>query len=290
MAPVGSISESMFKERSHTVIGISVGLLFLGMAFGAFLGPSMFTGIGLEGTLWSTVILSFIALLWIAFGIKGYPVNYKGKSLHGSFKWGMLKNWYVGLSIASMSVMFGGIASTVLILHKIAVSQALAYGGFFGGLAFLGSALGAIILPPLFEQYKQFRLGLVTTAVLMFVFVAAVAIGLAYTTNILLIATGFFFFGFFGNAYWSMALTSTTNYVSDPAQAGFATSMYSVFTNLGVAFIPVFLGAEFGSLSTIAEGVGIVLAIEFVSMLLAPTLLAERSKEVAKATSKKRSR
>ncbi len=291
MAPVGSVSESMFKERSHTVIGISVGLLFLGMAFGAFLGPDLFSAIGLSGTLWSTVALSLIALIWIAFGIKGYPVNYKGKSLHGSFKWGMLKNWYVGLSIASMSVMFGGIASTVLILHNVPELQALSYGGLLGGLAFLGSALGAIILPPIFEQYRQFRLGLVTTGVLMFVFVAAMALGLAYTTDILLIALGFFFFGFFGNAYWSMAMTSTTNYVSDPAQAGFATSMYSVFTNLGVAFIPVLLGTAFGSLATIAEGVTIVLIIELVSMLLAPTLLAERHEAAArKAARSRRSR
>ncbi|MGC8547636.1 MAG: MFS transporter [Candidatus Micrarchaeia archaeon] len=291
MAPVGSVSESMFKERSHTVIGISVGLLFLGMAFGAFLGPGLFSAIGLSGTLWSTVALSLIALVWIAFGIKGYPVNYKGKSLHGSFKWGMLKNWYVGLSIASMSVMFGGIASTVLILHNVPELQALSYGGLLGGLAFLGSALGAIILPPIFEQYRQFRLGLVTTGVLMFAFVAAMALGLAYTTDILLIALGFFFFGFFGNAYWSMAMTSTTNYVSDPAQAGFATSMYSVFTNLGVAFIPVLLGTAFGSLATIAEGVTIVLIIELISMLLAPTLLAERREAAArKATRSRRSR
>jgi len=287
MAPVGSISESMFKERSHTVIGISVGLLFLGMAFGAFFGPDLFNAVSLPGALWTTVVLAFIALIWIAFGIRGYPVNYKGKSLHGSFKIGMIKNWYVGLSIASMSVMFGGIASTVLILHSMPVGHALAYGGLLGGLAFLGSALGAIILPPLFEQYKKFRTGLIITAILMFISVTVMAVGLSYTTDILLIALGFFFFGFFGNAYWSMAMTSTTNYVSDPAQAGFATSMYSAFTNLGVAFIPVFLGVEFGSMTTIAVGTAIVLIIEFVSMIIAPTLLA--SKENVKMPKRKHS-
>lgn len=289
MAPVGSVSESMFKERSHTVIGISVGLLFLGMAFGAFFGPGLFSSIGLSGALWVTVVLALIALVWIALGIRGYPVNYKGKSLHGSFKLGMIKNWYVGLSIASMSVMFGGIASTVLILHSIPVGQALAYGGLLGGLAFLGSALGAIILPPIFEQYKQFRAGLVTTGVLMFIFAALMSLGLAYTVDILLIAIGFFFFGFFGNAYWSMAMTSTTNYVSDPAQAGFATSMYSVFTNLGVAFIPVFLGPEFGKMTTIAMGVTVVLIIEIISMILAPTLLAKK-REAKNAKAGKRRR
>ncbi len=189
----------------------------------------------------------------------------------------MIKNWYVGLSISAISVMFGGIASTVLGLHGFSLSSALAFGGLMGGLAFLGSAFGAIILPPIFEKYRQFRLGLVLTGVLMFFMVLLMALGLAYTSAIAAIAAGFFLFGFFGNAYWSMAMTSTTNYVSDPAQAGFATSMYSVFTNLGVAFIPVALSGFFGSLSTITMGVVAVVVIEFISMLLSPFLLAQKT-------------
>lgn len=289
MAPVGSVSESISKERSHTIIGVSVGLLFLGMAFGAFVGPGLFSSIGLYGTLWITVILSILAAIWIAFGIRDYPVNYKGRSLKGVFKVGMIKNWYVGLSISAMSVMFGGIASTVLLLNHFEFATALAYGGLFGCLAFLGSALGAIILPSLFEQYKMFRTGLVITGVLMFVFVAVMAFSLSYTTMLLLMAIGFFFFGFFGNAYWSMAMTSTTNYVSDPAQAGFATSMFSVLTNLGVAFVPVFLGPAFSSMTTIGIGVFVVLLIEFVSMILAPTLMVRKAKApAAKATTRRR--
>ena len=288
MAPVGTVADSMFKDKSHTVIGISVGLLFLGMAFGAFLGPGIFTDFGLSGALWTTVVLAIIAAIWIGFGIKGYPTFYKGKSLKGSFKIGMIKNWYVGLSISAVSVMFGGVASTVLILHKFSVLSALSYGGLMGGLAFLGSALGAIILPPLFEKYKQFRLGLVFTGVLMFLATILMVLGLSYTSAIAAIAAGFFLFGFFGNAYWSMAMTSTTNYVSDPAQAGFATSMYSVFTNLGVAFVPVILGGYFGSFSTIAIGVTAVLILEFISMVLSPVLLAR--KVAAKVSSVARGR
>ncbi len=288
MAPVGSVSESLFKGRSHTVIGISVGMLFLGMAIGAFVGPSMFAGFGLSGTLWATAILAIIAAIWIFFGIRDYPTFYKGRSLHGVFKLGMIKNWYVGLAISAMAVMFGSIGSTVLILHQMPVDSALAYGGLLGGLAFLGSALGAIILPPIFEQYKRIRLGLVSTAALMFIFVAVMSFSLSYTSIVALIAIGYFFFGFFGNAYWSMAMTSTTRYVSDPAQAGFATSMYSVFTNLGVAFIPVFLGVEFGSLATIAIGVSIVLAVEFVAMLLSPLLLVKGAAPSAKVQHSRR--
>jgi len=276
MAPVGSISESISKEKAHTIVGVSVGILFLGMAFGAFFGPGLFGAFGLGGVLWITAILAILAGIWIAFGIKGYPTYYKGKSLKGTFKWGMLKNWYVGLAIASISVMFGGIASTVLLLNNFGKADALMYGGILGGLAFLGSALGAIILPPIFEKYKKLKLGIITTAFLMFVSAVAMAGGLAFSTDILLIATGFFFFGFFGNAFWSMALTSTTNYVSDPAQAGFATSMYSVVTNLGIALIPVFLGVYFSSLSTIYIGVIAVIVIEFIALVIAPELKTDK--------------
>ena len=290
MAPVGTVADSIFKDKAHTVIGISVGMLFLGMAFGAFLGPGIFGAFGLSGTLWTTVVLAIIAAIWIGFGIKGYPTFYKGKSLKGSFKPGMIKNWYVGLSISAVSVMFGGIASTVLLLHKFSVLSALSYGGLMGGLAFLGSALGAIILPPLFEKYKQFRLGLVSTGVLMFAATLLMVLGLSYTSAIAAIAAGFFLFGFFGNAYWSMAMTSTTNYVSDPAQAGFATSMYSVFTNLGVAFVPVILGGYFGSFSTIAIGVTAVLVLEFISMILSPTLLVKKVASKVRSAARGRKR
>jgi len=286
MAPVGTVADSLFKDKAHTVIGISVGLLFLGMAFGAFLGPGIYGIAGLSGALWTTVILAIIAAIWIGFGIKDYPIFYKGKSLKGSFKPGMIKNWYVGLSISAISVMFGGIASTVLLLHKFALTAALSYGGIMGGLAFLGSALGAIILPPLFEKYKKFRAGMVTTGVLMFLATLLMVLGLSYSSLLVAIALGFFLFGFFGNAYWSMAMTSTTNYVSDPAQAGFATSMYSVFTNLGVAFIPVILGGYFASFATIAIGVTAVLILEFIAMLLSPTLLVRKAIDRVKGSTK----
>ena len=268
MAPVGSVAASLFKNKSHTVVGISVGVLFLGMAAGAFSGPSLSAALGLSGTFWVTAILAVIAAIWIFFGIKGYPTNYKGKSLKGSFKWGMLKNWYVGLVISSASVMFGGIASTVLLdIHHFSVLTAIGYGGLLGGLAFLGSAFGAIMLPPIFEKYKQIRMGMVLTGILSFIFVVSIAYYLSFIPLIAVLILSFFLFGFFGNAFWSMAMASTTNYVSDPAKAGFATSMYSVATNLGVAFVPVFLGPVFIKNASLA--VGVVVVIEFVALLMA---------------------
>ena len=272
MAPVGSISESLFKERSHTVVGISVGILFFGMALGAFFAPALYNAIGLSGISWLLVLLSIIAALWIMYVVKDYPTYYKGKSLKGTFKIGMIKNWYIGLAIASMSVMFGGIASTVLKLNNFSEASALTYAGLFGGLAFLGSAIGAMLLPPIFEAKKALKLGLIVTSILAFISIVVMSFSLAYTNLVALIALGYFFFGFFGNAFWSMALTSTTAYVDDPAKAGFSTSMYSVMTNLGVAIIPVLIGPLFSSQSTIASAIIIVLIIELIAVILAPTL------------------
>ncbi len=288
MAPVGSVAGSLFKDKSHTVIGVSVGLLFLGMAAGSFVGPSIFSAYGLYGAFWVTVILAAIAAIWTFFGIRGYPTFYKGRSLHGTFKVGMIKNWYVGLIISSASVMFGGIAAEVLIAGHISATTAIEFAGLFGGLAFLGSAIGAIVLPPLFEKYKQIRVGLVSTSLLSFVFVFTMAYFLPFMPILGLLAVAYFLFGFFGNAFWSMAMASTTNYVSDPAKAGFATSMYSVATNLGVAFVPVLLGPLF--LVHAYSAVAIVAVMEFIGFLLAFTLKVNPVRAVKAAAKRRRRR
>ena len=64
-----------------------------------------------------------------------------------------------------------------------------------------------------------------------------------------------------------MAMASVVKYVKDPAQAGFATSMFSVVGNLGVAFVPVFLGPVFISAPSVA--VGITVAAEFAALIIA---------------------
>ncbi len=271
MAPVGAVADSLMKERAHSVVGISVGILFLGLGVGALLGPYVTSGFGLSGTLWTTAILAILAAIWIAFGINGYPTNYKGRSLHGVFKPGMIKNWWVAFAISSMAVMFGGIASTMLLHFNIA--NAIAIGGLLGGLAFIGSALGSIILPPIFEQYKRIREGLIITALLSLIFVMTLSYSLGFAPSIAVLVLAFFLFGFFGNAYYVMAMSTTTNYVSNPGQSGFATSMYSVIGNIGVAFVPVFLGPEFSVDATIA--VIIVFVIEFIAFILSPMLKAK---------------
>lgn len=244
LAPIGAVAQAVYSERSHTIVGASVGILFLGMAMGSLLGPHMFLAWGLRGSLYVSGALSIIALAWMIMGSRNYPAKYS-RSLRGVFQVGMLKNWYIGFTVASLSVMFSSIASTMLAHNGLPISDALTYGGEFGGLAFLGSALGAIILPTLFEYINKVRLGLVLTSLLSLASAALLSYYLAYTAQVLLLSILFFIFGFVGNAFWSMALASVTSYVKDPARAGLATSMYSVATNLGVTFIPSLLGSMF---------------------------------------------
>lgn len=252
IGPVGSIAQSISPRRSHAIVGVSVGILFLGMSAGAFLTPSIYNGLGsVTSVFLFDAVISLIALVSLPLVLRSYPRDYAGKSLKGSFKIGMIKNWYVGLAISSLSVMFGGIAATELVTHKMSLGAALDHSGVLSGLAFLGSALGAIFLPPVFETWGKLRAGMVITSAVSLLSMALLSYYLAYTTELDILMISYFLFGFFGNAFWSMALTSTTRYVSDPAQAGLSTSMYSLATNIGVALIPTFLGPFFQSYALI---------------------------------------
>ncbi|BAB60229.1 hypothetical protein [Thermoplasma volcanium GSS1] len=272
MAPVGSVADSISPKSAHTVIGISVGLLFFGMAVGSFTAPGLEEHFGLKFTLIVPAILSAISLVLIASMHSSFPRYYRARSLKGSFSVGMVKNWYVGLSIASMSVMFSSIAASVLIMHNINHLQALNYAGIFGGLAFVGSAFGAVLLPLIFGKYGGLKIGLIVSGLLSFFSISILAILISLTRLLSAIAVSYFIFGFFGNAYWSMAMTSVTYYASSPDKAGLSTAMFSVASNAGVAVIPVFLGTAFLRQSTLILGVSIVLAMEFVSAVLAFTL------------------
>lgn len=265
VGPVGAIAQSMSPKKSHTVVGVSIGVLFLGMSAGSFLTPTLYSALGgVHNVFLFGAALSLVALVTLPFVLKSYPKDYAGKSLKGSFKPGMFKNWYIGLAISSLSVMFGSIAHSALTTNGYA--GALELSGSLSGLAFLGSALGAIILPPVFESMGKVRSGMVLTSLVSLLSIALLAYYLAYTTESVILMASYFLFGFFGNAFWSMALTSTTKYVKDPAQAGLSTSMYSVATNLGVAFIPTSLGAFF--LSNAMPGVAIVSGMVAVGFVL----------------------
>jgi len=266
VAPLGSIAEAYLKKRVQTFSGITVGLLFLGMSFGSLMGSAIFSLLGLRGTLLIPSALAFVALALIAIA-KDFPKSFS-RSLKGAFKLGMIKNWYVGLAISSTSVLFGSIASTVLELQRLPQVVAVSLGGILGGLGFLGSAMGAILLPAAFEAFNR-KVGLILTSFLSMVSSFAVALGLPLTGSFLILAVAYFAYGFFGNAYWSMALASVASYTSTPEEAGLATSMYSVVSNVGVAVLPVYLGSLYSSYTTLDYGVGAVMAINFLAFLMA---------------------
>ncbi|WP_201779483.1 MFS transporter [Acidiplasma cupricumulans] len=101
---------------------------------------------------------------------------------------------------------------------------------------------------------------------------------MVYTNIEYLIIASFFIFGFFGNAFWVLALNSIMNYVDDPARAGFATSMYSVATNVGVAIIPVFVGAEFSNTKTVLYGIVPAIVIVLLAFAVSPFLASSGMK------------
>ena len=273
LAPVGSISSSINRERSHTIIGISVGILFIGLAAGDFGGSALYSIIGLRSTLLVPFFLSLVAAVFLVFTLGGYPRYYRGKNLKGIFRPGMLRNWWVGFTVASLSVMFGAIAATSLEnLHGFSIGMSISYSGLLGGLAFLGSGLGAILLPPLMEISDRLRKGLVFTALLSFVSIAFLLTSFVFSRFIDMMAIGFFAFGFFGNAYWSMALTSVTKYADDPAASGLATSKYSVIANAGVSIVPVLLGPLFYTHVYAIYGTAIVVIMALLAATVSPFL------------------
>ncbi len=111
-----------------------------------------------------------------------------------------------------------------------------------------------------------------------FIFGMVLLISMVYTNIEYLIIASFFIFGFFGNAFWVLALNSIMNYVDDPARAGFATSMYSVATNVGVAIIPVFVGAEFSNTKTVLYGIVPAIVIVLLAFAVSPFLASSGMK------------
>lgn len=241
IAPVGRIAESIAPKRPNTIVGVSVGSLFFGMASGSITGGYLYDSLGFRDPLLVPLALSVIALALTVPTVRFYPREYRARTLRGFFSPGMVKNWYVGLAMSSLAVTLGGIASAELLSLHVPKSEALSVGGTVGGLSFLGSGVGASVIPPLFEATGRIRLGAVLSGLLAVLSLGLVVYSFA-SLDLLLVSVSYFLFGVFGNAYWSLALASTVKYVADPTQAGLATSMFSVVSNLGVAVIPTVLG------------------------------------------------
>ncbi len=260
IAPVGGVVESVMQGRSHTLIGISVGILFGGMSAGSLIGPYFS---GLSQAFLTSFILSIISLILVFAFVRKYENVKVQRSLRGSFNPRMIMNWYIGLAVASLSVGLGGIASAVLGSHHLANSEVI--GGEASSLTFIGSALGAIILPTVFENLHAVRIGLIVNGFLTMLSAVLIAYTLINPFNVIILLASYLLYGLFGNALWSMAMASLNKYVNDPSRSGLATSMFSVVSNLGVALIPGYLGGLFvGGGEAGLAFVGVVEALAFI--------------------------
>ncbi|MEM2012762.1 MAG: MFS transporter [Metallosphaera sp.] len=92
IAPVGGVVESVMQGRSHTLIGISVGILFGGMSAGSLIGPYFS---GLSQAFLASFILSIISLILVFTFVRKYENVKVQRSLRGSFNPRMIMNWYI---------------------------------------------------------------------------------------------------------------------------------------------------------------------------------------------------
>ena len=238
--PMGAVSESMFKNRANQIIGITTASFFLGLAAGGFLGPYLIPGNSIFYAMLTPALVALIAFALYLLVLKGYPDYYAKKSVKGTFKAGMLKNWYIAFASAGVAVMFGTEIATMLLHFK--VSNAISYAGIIAGLAYVGSAIGSLTIPPIFGKIQKLKLGLVISGVMALSIGTISVISLTYYPNVIVLALTYFFFGMFENALLVMSMASMVNYVRDPGKAGLATSMFTVFEFFGVGIVPLFLG------------------------------------------------
>ncbi|MEM4089718.1 MAG: MFS transporter [Thermoplasmatales archaeon] len=255
--PMGAVSESMFKNKAHQVIGIITATFFLGLAAGAFLGPLLIVNNTIFYAMLAPAAMAVVTFVLYLFIYHRYPNYYARKSVRGSFKVGMINNWYIAFAAAGVAVMFGTEVATML-LH-FHVTNALTNAGIIAGLAYIGSAAGSLTIPPLFDKIGKIKIGLIMSGVLALVIGTVTVLSLAYVPDVILLAFTFFFFGMFENALLVMAMASLVNYVEDPGKAGLATSMFTTFEFLGVGIVPLFLGPGLLSFPGTAVGLTILL-------------------------------
>ena len=257
--PMGAVSESMFKNRAHQVIGITTASFFLGLAAGGFLGPLLIPNNTIFYAMLAPAAIAVIAFILYLVVYRGYPNYYARKSLKGSFKVGMIKNWYIAFAAAGVAVMFGTEIATMLVHFH--VNNAITNAGIIAGLAYIGSAAGSLTIPPLFDKLNKIKLGLVLSGFLAVVLGTVSVLSLTHGPNVVLLAFVYFFFGMFGNALLVMSMASLVKYVKDPGEAGLATSMFTTFEFIGVGAIPLFLGPGLLSFPDTAVVLTIVLIV-----------------------------
>ncbi len=242
ISPIGAVLKLTGHQKPRSVTGLTIGLLFFGMALGAFLAPSLLHGLGISGTLWFVTIINALAGANLLANLNRLPVPQLATHVERPL---LITRWsLVGLAVASISVMLGSIAGEALGKLGIPVSGALALGSLLTALTFLGSAIGAVILASVAdrvtrpEQYQKV-LAVLTWFVLLWVGLALTGHA-AHSASTLEI--GFFVLGALGNGWYSLALEASARKAQSAGAAGLSTAGFSIISNLGVAIFPVFLG------------------------------------------------
>ncbi len=244
ISPVGAVLRQAGLVRWRAVTGLTIGLLFLGMSVGAFLGPRLASVFGLTGTLTFVFAVNLVAGIFL-FATAGRlqqsapdaTSTATSRVVFGSPRW-----WWIGLAIAATSVMFGGIAVSALSHQHL--SNAAALGSLLTALNFLGSAIGAILFAWLADTFGHPRAWLWTLLALTTIFTAMVTLALtgAWLTGPGVLKVVFFLLGLFGNGTYALALAATGAASREALGAGVQTAGFSMASNVGVALLPPLLG------------------------------------------------
>lgn len=242
ISPIGAVLKLTNHPRPRALTGWTIGMLFLGMALGALVAPSLIASLGTHGTLWIVALVNAVAGIYFLTALRYLPVPSAQTTIHRPL---IITSWsLVGLAVASISVMLGSIAGEALGKLGMSQSNSLALGSLLTALTFLGSALGAIVLASLADRLSKPYQYQKVLAVLTWV--ALLWVALTLTGKISGgpggLEMGFFILGALGNGWYAMALEASAHRAKTAGSAGISTAGFSIVSNLGVALIPVYLG------------------------------------------------
>ncbi|MCY0881941.1 MAG: MFS transporter, partial [Firmicutes bacterium] len=226
ISPIGSILDAAASSRRSAVTGSAIGLLFVGMAVGAFVGPHLFAALGLHDTLWLIALVNWMfgLNLWRAAGRlrKPYFPRHAPKHWVIGSKW-----WIVGFGVASISVMLGSVSSAALLhLH---IPNATVWSGQLTALTFLGSGIGAVAFGLWGGRMASLRPLLSGLALGSWLLLLGIGLQLTgyWTLSPSFLFIGFFFFGALGNGWYALSLERAADAARAKNQAGLATAGYS---------------------------------------------------------------
>lgn len=242
ISPVGAVVRQAHMTHVKTVTGLTIGMLFFGMAAGAYMGPTLHALFGYTGVLVVVWLVNAIVGLFLFVSLNHLPRFEEPASEPMRIVFGSPRWWFVGLAIAATSVMFGGIAvSALLHLH---VANAPRLGATLTALTFLGSGIGAILFPMLADFMGRsgvWQVVLIALTTLLTLLVVLEFTGV-WVVSVAAIQLIFLLLGVFGNGCYALSLSATAEAARETRGAGVQTAGFSMASNVGVAILPPLLG------------------------------------------------